>query len=89
VTSSGFNAGRGRALVRDHQDVKLTLRGLRFHRFYFAFAGLRDNLDSVKSKAKILLLGVDEVDPDSSNAGRSRSRPCAGIGPDLGFADFA
>ena len=32
------------------------------------FAGLRHNLDSIKSKARVLLLRVDEVEPVSSNA---------------------
>jgi hypothetical protein len=37
-------------------------------RIYFVFAGLRHNLDSIKSKAKILLLWVDEAEPVSSHA---------------------
>jgi phage terminase large subunit len=32
------------------------------------FAGLRHNLDSIKSKAKNLLLWVDEAEPVSANA---------------------
>jgi phage terminase large subunit len=32
------------------------------------FAGLRHNLDSIKSKAKILLLWVDEAEPVSDLA---------------------
>lgn len=34
----------------------------------FAFTGLRRNLDSIKSKAKILLLWVDEAEPVSETA---------------------
>jgi phage terminase large subunit len=37
-------------------------------RIEFAFIGLRHNLDSVKSKAQILLLWVDEAEPVSEKA---------------------
>jgi phage terminase large subunit len=39
-------------------------------RVAFKFAGLRRNLDSIKSKARILLLWVDEADPVSEEAWR-------------------
>lgn len=39
-------------------------------RVAFKFAGLRHNLDSIKSKAKILLLWVDEAEPVSEAAWR-------------------
>lgn len=37
-------------------------------RIEFAFVGLRHNLDSIKSKARIRLLWVDEAEPVSENA---------------------
>ena len=37
-------------------------------RVSFAFAGLRHNLDSIKSKARILLVWVDEAEPVSESA---------------------
>lgn len=37
-------------------------------RISFAFIGLRHNLDSIKSKAKILILWVDEAEPVSETA---------------------
>lgn len=38
------------------------------HRIEFAFVGLRHNLDSIKSKARIRLLWVDEAEPVSDTA---------------------
>ncbi len=37
-------------------------------RIYFAFVGLRHNLDSIKSKARIRLLWVDEAEPVTETA---------------------
>jgi phage terminase large subunit len=37
-------------------------------KIYFAFVGLRHNLDSIKSKARIRLLWVDEAEPVSDTA---------------------
>jgi len=37
-------------------------------RIYFAFVGLRHNLDSIKSKSRIRLLWVDEAEPVSETA---------------------
>jgi phage terminase large subunit len=44
-------------------------------RISLVFAGFRYNLDSIKSKAKILLLWVDEAEPVSANAWSSRCSP--------------
>jgi len=49
-------------------DVGETYIRTKCRRISFVFAGLRHNLDSIKSKAKILLLWVDEAEPVSSNA---------------------
>jgi phage terminase large subunit len=49
-------------------DVAETYIRTKSRRIYFVFAGFRHNLDSIKSKAKILLLWVDEAEPVSSNA---------------------
>lgn len=42
----------------------------RDRRIEYAFAGLRHNLDSIKSKSRILLLWVDEAEPVSEEAWR-------------------
>jgi phage terminase large subunit len=49
-------------------DVAETYIRTKSRQIYFVFAGFRHNLDSIKSKAKILLLWVDEAEPVSSNA---------------------
>jgi phage terminase large subunit len=53
-------------------------------RISFAFVGLRHNLDSIKSKAKIRLLWVDEAEPVSEAAWARQSRPCAKRAPRSG-----
>jgi hypothetical protein len=46
-------------------------------RIEYKFAGLRHNLDSIKSKARILLLWVDEAEPVSETGLVNPSRRCA------------
>jgi phage terminase large subunit len=54
--------------LADFFDVGETYIRTRCRRISFVFAGLRHNLDSIKSKAKILLLWVDEAEPVSAGA---------------------
>lgn len=49
-------------------DVGDTYIRTKCRRISFVFVGLRHNLDSIKSKARILLLWVDEAEPVSENA---------------------
>lgn len=54
--------------LADFFDVGETYIRTKCRRISFVFAGLRHNLESIKSKAKILLLWVDEAEPVSANA---------------------
>jgi phage terminase large subunit len=54
--------------LSDFFDVGETYIRTKCRRISFVFASLRHNLDSIKSKAKILLLWVDEAEPVSANA---------------------
>ncbi|MHC2462111.1 PBSX family phage terminase large subunit [Bradyrhizobium embrapense] len=49
-------------------DVGETYIRTKCRRIYYVFSGLRHNLDSIKSKAKILLLWVDEAEKVSATA---------------------
>ena len=51
-----------------HYDVGEKYIRTRDRRIEFAFIGLRHNLDSIKSKARIRLLWVDEAEPVSETA---------------------
>jgi phage terminase large subunit len=53
--------------LADFFDVGETYIRTKCRRISFVFAGLRHNLDSIKSKARILLLWVDEAEPVSAN----------------------
>lgn len=54
--------------LAENYDVGEKYVRTRCGRVSFRFAGLRRNLDSIKSKALILILWVDEADPVSENA---------------------
>lgn len=54
--------------LRDAYEVGDSFIRTRDRRVEYAFAGLRHNLDSIKSKARILLLWVDEAEPVSDLA---------------------
>ncbi len=54
--------------LADHYDVGEKYIRTRDRRIDFAFLGLRHNLDSIKSKALIRLLWVDEAEPVSETA---------------------
>ncbi|WP_029082891.1 PBSX family phage terminase large subunit [Bradyrhizobium sp. th.b2] len=54
--------------LADFFDVGETYVRTKCRRISFVFAGLRHNLESIKSKAKILLLWVDEAEPVSNDA---------------------
>jgi phage terminase large subunit len=54
--------------LADRYDVGEKYIRTRDHRIDFAFIGLRHNLDSIKSKARIRLLWVDEAEPVSDTA---------------------
>ncbi|MGM0783891.1 MAG: PBSX family phage terminase large subunit [Pseudomonadota bacterium] len=51
-----------------HYDIGEKYIRTRDRRIEFAFAGLRHNLDSIKSKARIHILWVDEAEPVSDKA---------------------
>jgi len=54
--------------LADHYDVGEKFIRTKDRRIDFAFIGLRHNLDSIKSKALIRLLWVDEAEPVSETA---------------------
>ena len=54
--------------LADFFDVGVTYIRTKCRRITYIFAGLRHNLESIKSKARILLLGVDEAEPVSEYA---------------------
>jgi len=54
--------------LREHFDIGDRYIRTKDRRIRYDFAGLRHNLDSIKSKARILLLWVDEADPVSETA---------------------
>lgn len=54
--------------LAERYDVGEKYIRTRDHRIEFAFIGLRHNLDSIKSKARIRLLWVDEAEPVSDTA---------------------
>lgn len=56
------------AWLAAHYDVGEKYIRTRDRRVEFKFAGLRHNLDSIKSKARILILWVDEAEPVSETA---------------------
>jgi phage terminase large subunit len=56
--------------IASHYDVGEKYIRTRDGRIHFAFAGLRHNLDSIKSKAKIHILWIDEAEPVSEIAWR-------------------
>ncbi|MFG6159636.1 PBSX family phage terminase large subunit [Halomonas sp. 1390] len=51
-----------------HYDIGEKYIRTKSGRIQFAFSGLRHNLDSIKSKARILILWVDEAEPVSEKA---------------------
>jgi phage terminase large subunit len=51
-----------------HYDIGETYIRTRCGRIHYAFTGLRHSLDSIKSKARIKLLWVDEAEPVSETA---------------------
>jgi len=53
--------------LADFFDVGEKYIRTKCRRISYVFAGLRHNLDSIKSKARILLLWVDEAEPVSAN----------------------
>lgn len=54
--------------LADHYDIGETYIRTRDRRIEYDFSGLRHNLDSIKSKARIKLLWVDEAEPVSETA---------------------
>lgn len=54
--------------LRDAYEVGQKYIRTKCGRIEFVFAGLRHNLESIKSKARILLLWVDEAEPVSKDA---------------------
>ncbi len=56
------------AWLRERFDVGEKFVRTACGRIHYSFAGLRHNLDSLKSKAKILLAWVDEAEPVSETA---------------------
>lgn len=54
--------------LADHYDIGEKYIRTKCRRVSYSFAGLDRNIDSVKSKAKILLCWVDEAEPVSENA---------------------
>lgn len=54
--------------LQQHFDMGESYVRTKDRRVEFAFIGLRHNLDSIKSKAKILLLWVDEAEPVTETA---------------------
>ncbi len=54
--------------LADHYDVGERFIRTKDRRIEYAFIGLRHNLDSIKSKARIKLLWVDEAEPVSETA---------------------
>lgn len=54
--------------LASYYDVGETYIRTKDKRIEFAFIGLRHNLDSIKSKARILLLWVDEAEPVTETA---------------------
>jgi phage terminase large subunit len=54
--------------LKSHYDVGEKYIRTRDRRVSFKFAGLRHNINSIKSKAKILLCWIDEADPVSDQA---------------------
>jgi phage terminase large subunit len=59
--------------LADHYDIGEKFIRTRDRRIEYDFIGLRHNLDSVKSKARIKLLWVDEAEPSPKWPGRRRS----------------
>lgn len=59
---------REEEFLSDHYDVGEKYIRTRDRRIEYAFAGLRHNLDSIKSKARIQLCWVDEAEPVSETA---------------------
>lgn len=53
------------------------------HRIEFAFVGLRHNLDSIKSKARIRLLWVDEAEPVSDTAWNKADNTVREVGSEV------
>lgn len=56
--------------LNDYYDVGETYIRTKNKRVYYGFCGLRHNLDSIKSKARILLCWVDEAENVSDKAWR-------------------
>lgn len=54
--------------LAEHYEIGETFIRTRDRRIRFEFVGLRHNLDSIKSKARIKLLWVDEAEPVSETA---------------------
>lgn len=54
--------------LADHYEIGDKYIRTKCKRIRFVFAGLRHNLDSIKSKAKIHLLWIDEAEPVSETA---------------------
>ena len=54
--------------LAEHYDIGEKYIRTKDRRIEFAFAGLRHNLDSIKSKARIHVLWVDEAEPVSETA---------------------
>jgi phage terminase large subunit len=54
--------------LADHYDIGEKYIRTKDRRIEYAFVGLRHNLDSIKSKARIKLLWVDEAEPVSESA---------------------
>lgn len=62
------SAIEGDAFLRRHYDIGETYIRTKCRRVGFLFVGLRYNLDSIKSKARILILWVDEAEPVTESA---------------------
>jgi phage terminase large subunit len=54
--------------LKEHYDIGEKYIRTKDRRIEYAFVGLRHNLDSIKSKARIKLLWVDEAEPVSATA---------------------
>ena len=72
------SAIRGVDWLADYYEVGEKFIRSRDGRISYVFAGLRRNLDSIKSKARIIIAWVDEAEPVSEEAWRKQMQPVSG-----------